>query len=96
MVETAEELAELNTDKIEYLRKNKIVSTVKNKLKLLNEMPELRNKGLKIVGWFGRVKLVEPLFPTKYDRDDVEKWAEHYNEFFESIKTDRIPGEDNE
>ncbi len=93
---TAEELAELNTDKIEYLRKNKIVSTVKNKLKLLNEMPELRNKGLKIVGWFGRVKLVEPLFPTKYDRDDVEKWAEHYNEFFESIKTDRIPGDDNE
>ena len=93
---TAEELAELNTGKIEYLRKNNIVSTIKNKLKLLNEMPELRNKGLKMVGWFGREKLVEPLFPAKYDREDVEKWAEHYNEFFESIKTDKIPGEDNE
>ena len=43
-----------------------------------------------------REKLVEPLFPAKYDREDVEKWAEHYNELFESIKTDKIPGEDNE
>lgn len=91
---TAEELAELNTDKIEYLRRNNIVSTIKNKLKLLNGMPELRNKGLKIVTWFGREKLVAPLFPTKYDREDVKKWAEHYNEFFESIKTDKTPGED--
>lgn len=89
---TAEELAELSTDKIEYLRKNNIVSTIKSKLKLLNEMPELRNKGLKVVAWFGREKFVEPLLPTKYDRESVEKWAEHYNDFFESIKTDKIPG----
>lgn len=91
---TGEELAELSVDKIGYLRKNNIVSTLKNKFKLLNEMPELRNKGLKVVGWLGREKLVEPLFPTKYDRESVAKWAEHYNEFFESIKTDKMPGEE--
>ena len=90
---TGEELAELSVDKIEYLRKNNIVSTLRNKLKLLNGMPELRNKALRFVTWFGREKLVEPLLPAEYDREAVAKWAEHYNEFFESIKTDKIPGE---
>ncbi len=81
-----EGIAELNADKTEHIKKSGIVSSIKNKLKLLNGMPELRNKGLKAVAWFGREKLVEPLFPTKYDRESVEKWAGHYNEFFESIK----------
>ena len=35
---TGEELAELSVDKIEYLRKNNIVSTLRNKLKLLNNL----------------------------------------------------------
>lgn len=93
---TAEELAELSIDKIEYLKKNNIVSTVHNKLKLLNEMPELRNKALKFIKWYGREKLIEPQFPTKYDRESVIKWSEHYDGFFESIKTEKVPGEGNE
>ena len=90
---TGDELAELSVDKIEYLRKNNIVSALRNKLKLLNGMPELRNKALRFITWFGREKLIEPSLPAEYDREAVAKWAEHYNEFFESIKTDKIPGE---
>ena len=93
---TAEELSELSVDKIEYIKKNNIVSTLRNKLKLLNEMPELRNKALRFITWYGREKLIEPQFPAKYDRESVIRWSEHYDGFFESIKTEKAPGVDEE
>ena len=63
-----------------------MVSKVKEKLRQLKGMPELRKKLLDMVVWFGKLTIIEPFFPSKYDRDGVAKWAERYNEFFEAIK----------
>ena len=90
---TGEELAQLSIDKLGFIRQNNIVSVLRTKLKLLNGMPELRNKVLKFITWYGRVKLLEPMLPAKYDREAVERWTERYNDFFESIRTDKLPGE---
>ncbi|MCI5947966.1 MAG: hypothetical protein MRZ22_03385, partial [Oscillospiraceae bacterium] len=48
--------------------------------------PDSRNKLLNMTVWFGKWALVEPSFPTKYDRAAVSRWEQKYNEFFENIK----------
>ena len=83
---TTEDLAELNSGSLGSLLNSQMVSKVKEKLRQLKGMPELRKKLLDMVVWFGKLTIIEPFFPSKYDRDGVAKWAERYNEFFESIK----------
>lgn len=83
---TTEDLAELNSGSLGSLLNSQMISKVKEKLRQLKGMPELRKKLLDMVVWFGKLTIIEPFFPSKYDRDGVAKWAERYNEFFEAIK----------
>lgn len=83
---TTEELAELNSGSLGSMLNSQTVAKVKEKLRLLKGMPQLRKKLLDMVVWFGKLAMIEPFFPQKYERDSVAKWAERYNEFFESIK----------
>lgn len=66
--------------------KTKIMPIIKSKLKVLNDFPEFKAKLLDLVGWIGKMAVTESSFPKKYDRDDVIKWAEKYNDFFDSIR----------
>ena len=89
---STEELEAFSEGRLEAVVKGKFFSTVKSKLQILGEMPELRSKLLTIVSNIGRFAAVEPSFPNKYERADVEKWAEKYNEFFNSVR--RNPSEE--
>lgn len=89
---SSEELEAFSEGKLETVIKGKFFSTVKTKLQILGEMPELRSKLLTIVSNIGKFAAVEPSFPSKYERTDVEKWAEKYNEFFNSVR--RSPSEE--
>ena len=81
-----EELEAFSEGRLETVIKGKFFSTLKSKLQILGEMPELRSKLLTIVSNIGRFAAVEPSFPNRYERGDVEKWAEKYNGFFDSIR----------
>ena len=83
---SSEELEAFSEGRLETVIKGKFFSTLKSKLQILGEMPELRSKLLTIVSNIGRFAAVEPSFPNKYERADVEKWAEKYNEFFNSVR----------
>ncbi len=83
---TTEEMKELYEKTLGSLLTPRAVSAIREKLKLLNDHPDSRNKLLNMTVWFGKWALVEPSFPTKYDRAAVSKWAQKYNEFFENIK----------
>ena len=83
---TSDELARLSSNAVETIIKSKIVPFFTKKAKSLNNVPDLRDKLLSELGWQGKFTLLEPFFPNKYDREDIEKWAERYNDFFESIR----------
>lgn len=87
---TTEELVELYEKTIRSLLSTKTVSAVKDKLKLLGDFPESRDKLLNALLWFGRWKLIEPSFPTKYNRAEIIKWAKRYDEFFDDIKRSEV------
>lgn len=83
---TTEEMKELYEKTLGALLTPRAVSAIREKLKLLNDHPQSRNKLLNMTVWFGKWAMVEPSFPTKYDRAAVSKWAQKYDEFFENIK----------
>ncbi len=83
---SSEELQAFSEGRLETVIKGKFFSTLKSKLQILGEMPELRSKLLTIVSNIGRFAAVEPSFPNRYERSDIEKWAEKYNEFFNSVR----------
>ncbi len=83
---TTEEMQQLCENSVSALLSPKAIPFIKDKVKLLIDFPELRNKILNVAVWFGKWALTEPQLPQKYDRAAVAKWAERYNEFFESIK----------
>lgn len=83
---TTEEIGEVYSDITGTLISSKAVSAIREKLKKLNGYPESRAKLVKLLKWYGRWMIIEPQFPAKYSRADVAKWAEKYDEFFESIK----------
>ena len=59
----------------------------RDKIKILGDVPEFRSHMMNLLGWVGRfATTVEPVFPEKYNRENVIKWAEKYNKFFYSIK----------
>ena len=83
---SSEELEAFSEGRLETVIKGKFFSTLKSKLQILGEMPELRSKLLTIVSNIGRFAAVEPSFPNRYERADIEKWVEKYNGFFNSIR----------
>lgn len=72
-------------------QKHKIPVLVKDKLKLLGTLPDFRSKLMNLVAWIGKFALIETSLPAKYSRDDVRKWQEKYNSFFDSVKRNDIP-----
>lgn len=87
---TSEELESLLTGDYQ---KTKLPGFIKDKIKLLNDMPEFRSQLLNLLGWLGKFTVLEPSFPSKYTREDIEKWHERYNKFFQSIKRSDSPAQ---
>ncbi len=65
---------------------SKIPGMLKEKIKLLGDMPEFKAQLMTLIGWFGRFTMVEPFMPNKYSREDADKWRDRYNKFFDSVK----------
>lgn len=83
---STEEMADIMSGGPESVLKGNPVSLIKEKLHLLGENPGVRAKLLSLAGWVGRFAVVEPFLPGKYSAEDVRRWAEKYNEFFDSIR----------
>lgn len=65
-------------------RKTELPGLIKDKIKLLGDVPEFRSQLLMLIGWLGKFALLDSFFPAKYTREDAAKWSERYNRFFES------------
>ena len=76
----SEELAAFSGIKI-----TKLVALANDKLRMLGEFPAFRAKLRNLIVWLGRFAVLEPSFPNKYTPEDAARWAERYNEFFDSI-----------
>lgn len=83
---TSEELEYFANIDFNSFMKTKIIQLVKQKVRVLNDSPEFRSKMLGLVIWLGRFAVTEPAFPKKYERDDIVKWVQKYNEYFDSIR----------
>jgi flavin-dependent dehydrogenase len=67
--------------------KRKVPAMLKEKLKILGDVPEFRSQIISFIAWLGKFNtLVEPFIPSKYEPEEISKWAERYNKFFESIR----------
>lgn len=82
---TTEELSGFKGNTMEMVLKSKIIPLLKSKKKALDSLPEFKNKLKNLVSWQGKFTLIEPFFPNRYSVEDVEKWVQRYNEFFDSI-----------
>ncbi len=76
---TSEEVEKLLTGGY---RKSELPGLIKDKLKLLGDVPEFRSQLLMLVGWLGKFALLDSFFPAKYTREDAAKWNERYSKFF--------------
>ncbi len=74
------------------LPKSRLITIVREKLKIMGDVPEFKDHMTDILGWFGRFAAVEATFPSKYSEEGMLKWAAKYNRFFDSI---RKPPEEN-
>lgn len=83
---TTQDLEKLRYPSVGSLLSSQMISEVKEKLHRFKGMPTLRKKLLDLVVWFGKLTVIEPTLPSEYERGAVAKWAERYNDFFESIK----------
>lgn len=81
---TSEELAAFSG--VGGMKKTKLLTLANEKLRMLGEFPEFRAKLRNLIVWLGRMAVLEPTFPNKYTPEDAAKWAERYNEFFDSIR----------
>ncbi|MBQ6467531.1 MAG: NAD(P)/FAD-dependent oxidoreductase [Clostridia bacterium] len=64
-------------------QKSKLPGMIKDKIKILNELPEFKAQLISLAGWMGRFAVMEPFFPNKYSRKEAAQWRERYNKFFE-------------
>ena len=85
---TTEELSKVVNEKFDALLNTKGFTTVKDKMKLVRENPLLKEMITNVAMWMGRFAVVEAGFPGKYDEEDIKKWSEKYNDFFNSIRAE--------
>lgn len=83
---TTDEIRDVYNDITGTLISSKAISAIREKLKKLSDYPDSRAKLLELIKWYGKWLITEPQFPMEYNRQEVAKWAEKYDEFFESIK----------
>lgn len=82
---TSEEIAKVMEEKFDAVLNAKGFSAVKEKVRLIRDNPILKEMIANVAVWIGRFTVTESSFPNKYDAEDVRKWNERYNSFFDSI-----------
>ena len=83
---TTEDLAQITTNKFDNLFGAAGRALIKDKIRQLRENVILKEKFSDFAVWMGRLAVTETYLPNKYDRKDVQKWVDRYNEFFDSIR----------
>lgn len=85
---TTDELAKIMNDKLDAVLNSKGFTTFKDKVRLVRDNQLLKDILTNTALWMGRFAVTEAGFPNKYDEEDVKKWSEKYNEFFDSIRAE--------
>lgn len=83
---TSEDFKMISAEKLDMLFGAPGRAILKEKIKMVRENTVLKEKISNLALWIGKLVVTETYFPNKYDRKDIEKWAEKYNEFFDSIR----------
>ncbi len=83
---TTEDLSQIMTNKLDNLFGAAGRALIKDKIRQLRENVILKEKFSNFALWMGKLAVTETYLPNKYDRKDVQKWADRYNEFFDSIR----------
>ena len=64
------------------------VRVIKDKMLRFFDNKELRKKVLNLTAWIARLIPIVASLPDEYEREEVIKWAEKYDSFFDSIRKD--------
>ncbi len=83
---TTEDLSQIMTNKLDTFFGAAGRALIKDKIRQLRENVILKEKFSNFAVWMGRLAVTETYLPNKYDRKDVQKWVDRYNEFFDSIR----------
>ncbi len=83
---TTEDLSQIMTNKLDNLFGAPGRALIKDKIRQVRENVILKEKFSSFAVWMGKLAVTETYLPNKYDRKDVQKWADRYNEFFDSIR----------
>ena len=83
---TTEDLSQIMTNKLDNLFGTAGRALIKDKIRQLRENVILKEKFSNFAIWMGKLAVTETYLPNKYDRKDVQKWVDKYNEFFDSIR----------
>ena len=62
------------------------IAAIRDKIKMAGNNSTIKDILSNIVVWIGKFFVIEAAFPSKYDRNDIQKWVRRYNDFFENIK----------
>ena len=85
---TNEEMSKLMSEKFDAVLNAKGIATLKEKLKLVKDNTLIKGIVTNIVVWLGKFAVTEASFPSKYTPQDISKWSNRYNEFFDSIRAE--------
>ncbi len=66
--------------------KSKLLGLAREKLRLMDDVPQFKAHLSSIIKRLGRFTSIEPTMPSKYSEDSIEKWALKYNKFYDSIR----------
>lgn len=83
---TTEDVYQLMTNKFDNLFGAQGRALIKEKIRQVRENPILKEKFSDFAVWMGKLAVTETYFPNKYDRKDVQKWVNKYNDFFDGIR----------
>ncbi len=83
---TTEDLAQIMTNKLDNLFGASGRALLKDKIRQIRGNVILKEKFSAFAVWMGKLAVTETYLPNKYDRKDVQKWVDRYNEFFDSIR----------
>ena len=83
---TTEDLSQVMTNRLDNLFGATGRALIKDKIRQLRENVILKEKFSNFAVWIGKLAVTETYLPNKYDRKDVQKWVNRYNEFFDSIR----------
>lgn len=83
---TTEEISALLNGGVGTIMSRKGISALKEKFKTLGEFASTRKKLIGVGTGVLRFTVLEPLMPNKYDRNDLRKWYNRYEDFFAAVR----------